>query len=285
MGLFDKFKGSSPVVDNYDQLNKPIHDAMDAVKRQDNPQTRMSFYKALLDGKFLLLEENIKIPNSILSSLRPREREIRNDEEWGMALQEWEDKEILPVFTSEKSIKLYPCRSSQYWVLDARTVFKVVLQTPADKIFVNAFRNDQKETYHFWVLNRDEINALAQGLIPNPSGVPTRLSDQMQFECPAKPFPSEWTNALTALLKNFSEVKKATLLQASFYTDVQEEKKPFPCLLLLKEKNTNTQKVADEVGPVFEKVSGGKSICVTSTPDVDEFNETAKAVKPFYIKK
>jgi len=282
MGLFDKLKGSSPAVDNYDKLNTPIHEAMEAVKRQDNPQTHMSFYKALLDGKFLLLEENIMIPHS---PLFPKERKISENEEWGMALQEWGDKEILPVFTSEKSIKLYPCRSSKYWAIDARTVFRAVMQTPADKIFVNAFRNDQKETYRFWVLNRDEITALAQGLIPNPSGVPTRLSDQMRFECPAKPYPSEWTNALTALLKNFSEVKKATLLQASFYTDVEEQKKPFPCLLLLKEKDTNSQKVADEVGPIFEKVSRGKSICVTSTPDEDEFNETAKAVEPFYIKK
>jgi hypothetical protein len=284
MGLFDKLTGKRPSPDKYEKQNRPIHEAIDAVSRKDDPQTRTKLYKALLGGTFLLSEENF-IPPTL--GLPPGEYKIYGNEEAGVRLIEKDGEKILPVFTCEKSLTLYLERETKYTAIDSKNVFKIALDTGAGRIYVNPFKAGQKQVYFFGTLNRREMTALSVGLIPDPvpGGSIVPKGTEAFIGLPSKPYPAEWTNAFSARLKDFPQVRKAILYQVSYDTAIYEQKTPHSCMRLLIGPNADPQEAAGAMGKLFKEVSGGEGwIDISLTADENSFSETGKIVGPFYLR-
>lgn len=210
MGIFDLFRGKAQA-DSLERLeNRPLLQAMEAVARDDSPETRTRLYRTFLDG--ILIIPTPEAP----AGLKPGPFVTTGNESFQFPLlQEARGKKLIPVFSDLEALRNWD-PNTPYIGLNSIALFKTVLGTEAEEIRINPFDPIRKMIRPGGTLTRREFQLLAERQIPEATAsrrTGIQPGERILIGIPAEEPPKVVLDALVVTAGSIEDINALFLFQ------------------------------------------------------------------------
>jgi hypothetical protein len=187
---------------------------MDEVAKNDNPNTRESLYKAILESTFIVegkFSGGTEVNGKWIADADTRAAYKTIEHPPGNI--------ILPAFTDVSALASFSGPDVRWLALGAPGLFQSIAPSGIAEVRVNPIRIGQPVQRPGGIIKRNEFMALAQGLFPKPrildNTVPMTVGagQKVFIGQPAKLPPAELLSKLTNYFQGIPELRNAYLFQ------------------------------------------------------------------------